>query len=71
MARLGSEEFVLFMPKTNLLDATHIAERVRRTIDSSEYTSRGLSIHITISLGLVQSFKDSTHAELFELADIA
>ncbi|WP_428717795.1 GGDEF domain-containing protein [Undibacterium curvum] len=71
VARLGGEEFVLFMPEIDLTDAIHVAERVRKAIDMCVYEGNGITIHVTISIGIIESYPDATDAELFELADQA
>lgn len=53
VARYGGEEFVVILPDTDQAGASHIAERMRRTIEGLKinhpYTPSG---HLTISLGL-------------------
>jgi len=71
VARIGGEEFIVFMPRTYLIDAIHVAERVRKEIDRCTYKGTGITIHVTISMGIIQNYPNSTDTELFELADQA
>ena len=60
--RWGGEEFLIFLPETDLESGTAIAERIREEVDSHELKWRGLPIHITMSFGVSQ-FDDSTSVE--------
>jgi len=53
LARFGGEEFVVLLPNTPLLEACHVAERLRENVAATtiELTS-GESISSTISIGI-------------------
>lgn len=53
-ARFGGEEFVVLMPETDLQAASEVAERVRKTIESSPFkiNAAGDTIDKTVSIGV-------------------
>jgi len=55
--RLGGEEFVVVMPNTNIEIALKIAERIRTAVEKDVFaiTTQGISIPITVSIGLAES----------------
>jgi diguanylate cyclase (GGDEF)-like protein len=53
-ARYGGEEFVVLLPETAMPDAVPIAERIRETIQDYVLDYEGLSLSVTISLGVAQ-----------------
>ncbi|MDT7517084.1 GGDEF domain-containing protein [Rhodoferax mekongensis] len=71
VARIGGEEFVLLMPKTQLKDGIAVAERLREAIALCEFVGYWGSIQITVSLGMAQYFHGSTNSELIDIADRA
>lgn len=67
-ARYGGEEFVILLPQTNCVDATHIAERIRESIEER------VSIedrHITSSFGVVEMEEHYNVDSLIKKADDA
>jgi diguanylate cyclase (GGDEF)-like protein/PAS domain S-box-containing protein len=54
VARLGGEEFAVLLPSTQLQEALVSAERIRAGIDASQSTHRGQSMHVTVSIGVMQ-----------------
>ena len=50
--RYGGEEYVVFMPHTPVEAATHVAERIRKAIESTPAFYDGREINYTVSLGL-------------------
>jgi diguanylate cyclase (GGDEF)-like protein len=54
LARFGGEEFIIGLPKSNLIMAKSIAERIRITIMNSKINVGKTSIKITISIGISQ-----------------
>ncbi|WP_060203675.1 sensor domain-containing diguanylate cyclase [Sporosarcina koreensis] len=65
--RFGGEEFVILLPETDQSAAFHIAERLRKKLES---TISPCGEVVTISIGMATYPKDGTHpAELLELAD--
>jgi diguanylate cyclase (GGDEF)-like protein len=53
-ARYGGEEFAVILPETGLEDAIRIAMRLRRGIESFNYSGKEGPLHVTISLGVAQ-----------------
>lgn len=73
-ARYGGEEFSVLLPATPGENAYYVAERVRRTLQSTRYTGLGLpaDASITISIGAATCPRDATTLEdLIQLADEA
>ena len=51
--RYGGEEFIIILPRTDLSSALNVAERVRKTIETSEMKdSKGNVFGITVSQGI-------------------
>jgi diguanylate cyclase (GGDEF)-like protein len=72
--RHGGEEFAMLLPNTPGEAATHMANRLRRTLGETRYTGLGLppDVAITISGGVATCPRDATSvSDLFELADKA
>ena len=72
LGRYGGEEFSLLLPDTPLHIAVDIAERIRSTIEKTQFRYETQDIPVTISLGL--SSRDSTtqsHGDLLANADKA
>jgi diguanylate cyclase (GGDEF)-like protein len=72
-ARYGGEEFVVLLPETSLHDAALIAERIRESIQDFVLEYEGLSLSITISLGVAQydPSRDITGKSVIDRADRA
>jgi len=72
LARIGGEEFAIILKDTNINGAKELAEKIRFNIDEHPYNSSKLSIHCTISLGIVSISKDDISlSKLLDKADIA
>jgi len=70
--RFGGEEFVVFLPQTNINDAFIIGERLRSEIYDAHFKTTKRSLHITISLGVSALTKEKeTPRKLLERADEA
>jgi len=56
VARYGGEEFTVVMPETDCRDAFHLAERMRKAVNSLEAAGSGSRPEgkITVSLGIAQ-----------------
>jgi len=72
-ARYGGEEFALILYHTDGPAASHVAERLRQTVEAHEVDDKGNVLHITISLGIATfpSEQISDSKELIECADKA
>ncbi|CAN7294006.1 diguanylate cyclase [Ensifer sp. T173] len=71
-ARLGGEEFGLYLPKTNEVQARAIVERLRLATEQLHIHCDGQRIAVSVSIGFVvgQDAKSSWE-ELFSMADAA
>lgn len=71
-ARYGGEEFVLILVGTPISAAIDIAERIRKTIQESEFNFESKKIPVTVSVGVAaRKIDEVTWDELFERADKA
>jgi diguanylate cyclase (GGDEF)-like protein len=54
VCRYGGEEFAVILPQTKKADAQMIGERIRRRVESTEFSAEGEGSHvkITVSLGV-------------------
>jgi diguanylate cyclase (GGDEF)-like protein len=52
IARHGGDEFLLLLPETPASGAVGVAERIRRSIQSTPVTARGQSVEPTVSIGI-------------------
>lgn len=69
-ARVGGEEFTILLNNTSLSGARVIAEKIRETIESKTFVFEGVSIGITISIGLSElGTKNHSIEQLYRLAD--
>ena len=51
-ARMGGEEFVIVLPDTALEPAVSVADRIRGTLEATDFGFDGLSIRLTCSFGV-------------------
>jgi diguanylate cyclase (GGDEF)-like protein/hemerythrin-like metal-binding protein len=68
LTRYGGEEFLLLLPHTGLGSAIELAERARRTIESTAFAGVG---NVTISLGAAEWFRTEPLADWIKRADMA
>jgi diguanylate cyclase (GGDEF)-like protein len=72
VGRLGGEEFIVFLPHTNLEGALVAADRVRRIISESEITYKDDQIAVTASIGAASTGVEITDVEqLLQAANVA
>lgn len=72
VARYGGEEFGIVMPSTAVADASLIAEKIRRTVESKKLLRKSTNEdlgNITISLGIANYTGSESIEELIERAD--
>lgn len=67
-ARWGGEEFLVLAPNTDLKDVYTLAEKLRKTVESSKFP---VVQNITISIGVSQLEKNDSFNQLFKRADQA
>ncbi len=50
--RYGGEEFCILLPDTKMNDAVSIAERIRKTIENTDFTLDHIHMSVTVSVGI-------------------
>ncbi|MEK4715922.1 GGDEF domain-containing protein [Sporosarcina sp. FSL K6-5500] len=65
--RFGGEKFIILLPKSNLEQASHVAERLRQNIASSICQTD----YITISAGVTEFQSDESIDELYSRVDVS
>lgn len=71
VARIGGEEFAVILPSTNPRDARCSVERVRKTVADTPFPREGLTLHVTISLGVAMVDAGDDAVSLIKRADEA
>jgi len=72
LARWGGEEFVAFLPNTNLQQAAALAERIRQQVETINFTFDDTCLAFTASFGVTQLPEGLLDIEdAIRLADIA
>lgn len=70
--RYGGDEFIVLLTNAGVETAKRVAERIRKAVESREFTVEGHSLNLTVSIGLASY---PTHAQssvgLIQLADQA
>ncbi|WP_019615067.1 sensor domain-containing diguanylate cyclase [Psychromonas ossibalaenae] len=71
LGRVGGEEFALLLPDTNIDEALRIAEKLRQTVENTEFNCKECSLSITVSIGLSSIIEQPYHDEssMFKQAD--
>ncbi len=68
VARIGGDEFAMLLPEKNKREATHIAEEIRKKIESTNFLKEGKAV-LTVSAGVSENPIDgSTKEELLKKA---
>jgi len=71
IARFGGEEFVGLFPEINLEQGLEMANKIRQTIENTQFQHNGISVPITTSAGLATFEKGDTIEDVFTRADKA
>jgi diguanylate cyclase len=73
LGRYGGDEFVILLPETTHEGARRLTERIRQAIAQQPITAGGVSIPITLSIGLASNVKEPSLSldELLQRADRA
>jgi len=71
VARIDGEEFAVLLPATNRLGAAVLAERIRTTIEQSEFPADGKPLAVTVSVGIASLGTEPVDSidELLAIAD--
>lgn len=71
LGRIGGEEFAIFLTDTELESAGFMADRLRKSVEQHDFRIDEKTIHITISIGVVQYHPPAeTEKELINRADL-
>ncbi len=68
-ARIGGEEYVIFLYDAGAADATRIAERIRARIAGEDFGRIGVPDQVTVSFGVAESPFAASVKALMDLAD--
>ncbi len=68
-SRIGGEEFAVILPGSELDEAKHIAERLRRAIENRGFNANKLKV--TASFGVTEAKKTDTLESIFDRVDKA
>lgn len=72
IARIGGDEFVIFLTMTNLIDTKVIVDRLNHNIaDANSMGNRGYTISLSIGMKIMNHQHDSSLAQLLQEADAA
>ncbi|MBW0004640.1 MAG: sensor domain-containing diguanylate cyclase [Hyphomicrobiales bacterium] len=72
IGRIGGEEFMIILPRTNDQAAFDVAERLRGTIERAVFNTRSGPLKITVSFGVAHSDKSVADIDaLLRRADVA
>lgn len=73
IARIGGEEFVVLLPRTDAVTAVKVAEKLRSMVEETEFPGGTGQPEgaLTISIGVASRHPDETGAELLARADNA
>ena len=64
MARFGGDEFVILLPETEGRGAQEMAERIRKSVESSRFDIRGGDATMTVSIGIASYPEDGGNLEV-------
>ena len=71
LGRWGGEEFVVLLPDCNLEQATLIANKIRARVAAMVVQEKGLTINVTVSLGVARFDGQEGSEQLLDRADQA
>lgn len=69
VGRIGGEEFAVFLPGSNLVQAEAVAERIRSGVADAAFEPDGTPFSLTVSVGGVVFDKRLPFSDLFRVAD--
>ncbi len=71
VARLGGDEFVVVLPATNLDDAGHVAERIRKLIADRPFSFETTELRANVSIGVAEAIPGESAETIYKRADEA
>jgi diguanylate cyclase (GGDEF)-like protein len=71
VARYGGEEFLICFPHTDLRSAGALCEQLRTAVETTNWSSLGVGVGVTISFGIAEYWLDSSPDALLDTADRA
>ena len=71
VGRYGGEEFLLLLPGTGLSSAMAVSERIRCAVAERPFVFKGVSLNVTISLGVATISSETPLLEVISRADQA
>ncbi|WP_167347534.1 GGDEF domain-containing protein [Alteromonas stellipolaris] len=69
--RYGGEEFLLFLPDTDISQAEEIANRIRRSLKAEPLVAEGKSFVVTASFGVASGNVNAAFTDVVSVADKA
>ncbi|MEX5719808.1 diguanylate cyclase domain-containing protein, partial [Geodermatophilus maliterrae] len=69
VCRWAGDEFVVLLPDTTAEQAEHALERVRRAVAGHDWTALGVTVPVTISVGIASATRGDDRRTLFAAAD--
>ncbi len=64
IARYGGDEFTILLPETDRKGAIETAERIRKSIETSQFDVRGTNVTATVSLGVAGYPEDGGNVDI-------
>jgi diguanylate cyclase len=69
-ARYGGEEFIILLPKTNIEKGINVSEKLRLTVQDTEFLYDNVKVPITVSVGVTEiQPTDKEFIDVFNRAD--
>ena len=70
-ARYGGDEYIVILPETDMVGAERMAERVRRTIEGTQFTQGKQKSRLTCSFGVAAVNWSKGHTDPKEFVRLA
>ena len=71
LGRWGGEEFLLYLPDSDIEEATDVVDHIRQRLDSHLFTSDNMTIHATVTCGLSAYRNSEAYEHIFNRIDKA
>ena len=69
LGRYGGEEFCAILPETSLTSAAHMAEELRKLVETYAFSAENREVRVTISIGASSLNEGMQAADLYRTAD--